>query len=99
MFALSENIRCLSCLDLLSTSMQGYQRPLRFPIVDDATGLAEKPVEVADTVDKGDVPVLEVKGLTKRFDIYSGLMSRMSGRVHAVENVSFDPTGNRSGRG
>ncbi|MCO7728908.1 ABC transporter ATP-binding protein [Brucella intermedia] len=79
----------LSAVPVLG-SMQGYQRPLRFPIVDDATGLAEKPVEVADTVDKGDVPVLEVKGLTKRFDIYSGLMSRLSGRVHAVENVSFD---------
>ncbi len=79
----------LSAVPVLG-SMQGYQRPLRFPIVDNATGLSEKPVEVADTVDKIDVPVLEVKGLTKRFEIYSGFMSRLSGRVHAVENVSFD---------
>ncbi|MBQ0710073.1 MULTISPECIES: ABC transporter ATP-binding protein [unclassified Ochrobactrum] len=79
----------LSAVPVLG-SMQGYQRPLRFPIVDNATGLSEKPVEVADTVDKIDVPVLEVRGLTKRFDIYSGFMSRLSGRVHAVENVSFD---------
>jgi len=79
----------LSAVPVLG-SMQGYQRPLRFPIVDNATGLSEKPVEVADTVDKVDVPVLEVRGLTKRFDIYSGFMSRLSGRVHAVENVSFD---------
>lgn len=78
----------LSAVPVLG-SMQGYQRPLRFPIVDDATGLAEKQVEVADTVDNIDVPVLEVKGLTKRFEIYSGFMSRLSGRVHAVENVSF----------
>ncbi|MGN6449870.1 MAG: ABC transporter ATP-binding protein [Brucella intermedia] len=78
----------LSAVPVLG-SMQGYQRPLRFPIVDDATGLAEKPAEVADTVDNIDVPVLEVKGLTKRFEIYSGFMSRLSGRVHAVENVSF----------
>lgn len=78
----------LSAVPVLG-SMQGYQRPLRFPIVDDATGFAEKPVEVADTVDNIDVPVLEVKGLTKRFEIYSGFMSRLSGRVHAVENVSF----------
>ncbi|KAB2710468.1 ABC transporter ATP-binding protein [Brucella intermedia] len=78
----------LSAVPVLG-SMQGYQRPLRFPIVDDATGLAEKPVEVADTVDNIDVPVLEVKGLSKRFEIYSGFMSRLSGRVHAVENVSF----------
>jgi peptide/nickel transport system ATP-binding protein len=79
----------LSAVPVLG-SMQGYQRPLRFPIVDNVTGLSEKPVEVADTVDKIDVPVLEVKGLTKRFEIYSGFMSRLSGRVHAVENVSFD---------
>ncbi|GAA5618418.1 ABC transporter ATP-binding protein [Brucella anthropi] len=79
----------LSAVPVLG-SMQGYQRPLRFPIVDNATGLSETPVEVADTVDKIDVPVLEVKGLTKRFEIYSGFMSRLSGRVHAVENVSFD---------
>ncbi|MHC5232662.1 ABC transporter ATP-binding protein [Brucella sp. LJL56] len=79
----------LSAVPVLG-SMQGYQRPLRFPVVDNVTGLSEKPVEVADTVDKADGPVLEVKGLTKRFEIYSGFMARLSGRVHAVENVSFD---------
>ncbi|MEJ5022466.1 ABC transporter ATP-binding protein [Ochrobactrum vermis] len=79
----------LSAVPVLG-SMQGYQRPLRFPVVDNATGLSEKPVEVADTVDKADGPVLEVKGLTKRFEIYSGFMARLSGRVHAVENVSFE---------
>ncbi|MBB4094560.1 ABC transporter ATP-binding protein [Ochrobactrum pecoris] len=79
----------LSAVPVLG-SMQGYQRPLRFPVVDNVTGLSEKPVEVADTVDKADGPVLEVKGLTKRFEIYSGFMARLSGSVHAVENVSFD---------
>ncbi|MFK0684549.1 ABC transporter ATP-binding protein [Ochrobactrum sp. BD67] len=79
----------LSAVPVLGT-MRGRQHPLRFPIVDNATGLSEKPVEVADTVDKADGPVLEVKGLTKRFEIYSGFMARLSGRVHAVENVSFD---------
>lgn len=79
----------LSAVPVLG-SMQGYQRPLRFPVVDNATGLSEKPVEAADTVDKARMPVLEVKGLTKRFEIYSGFMARLSGRVHAVENVSFD---------
>lgn len=34
--------------------------------------------------------MLKVEGLTKRFDIHSGLLGRLSGRVHAVENVSFD---------
>jgi len=33
--------------------------------------------------------VLEVANLTTRFDIHSGLFGKVSGRVHAVENVSF----------
>ncbi|WP_117194350.1 ABC transporter ATP-binding protein [Rhizobium terrae] len=70
-------------------SMQKYQRPLRFPVVNNATGLSDTPVEVADTVAR-EKPILQVKGLTKRFDIHSGLFGRLSGRVHAVENVSFD---------
>ncbi|EPE95025.1 ABC transporter ATP-binding protein [Rhizobium grahamii] len=70
-------------------SMQAYARPLRFPVVNAATGKTDAGVEVSDTV-VGNKPVLEVKGLTKRFDIHSGLLGRVSGRVHAVENVSFD---------
>jgi peptide/nickel transport system ATP-binding protein/oligopeptide transport system ATP-binding protein len=35
------------------------------------------------------LPVLEVQDLTKRFEIRQGLFSRVSGYVHAVENVSF----------
>lgn len=35
-------------------------------------------------------PVLQVRNLTKRFDIHSGLFNRLTSRVHAVENVSFD---------
>ena len=34
-------------------------------------------------------PPLEVSGLTTRFDIHGGLLGRVRGRVHAVENVSF----------
>jgi peptide/nickel transport system ATP-binding protein len=70
-------------------SMQGHARPLRFPVVDPRTGVAGEAVEVADTVDTTR-PVLEVKGLTKRFDIHAGALGRLVGRVHAVENVSFD---------
>ncbi len=40
-------------------------------------------------VDKGSRPLLEVKNLTTRFDIRSGLLGRRSGAVHAVENVSL----------
>ncbi|CAN7685270.1 ABC transporter ATP-binding protein [Rhizobium sp. LjRoot258] len=78
----------LSAVPVLG-SMQGYERPLRFPVVNIATGEADTQVEVPDTVAKHR-PILEVKGLTKRFDIHSGLFGRLSGRVHAVENVSFD---------
>ncbi|MCL6413895.1 ABC transporter ATP-binding protein, partial [Pantoea agglomerans] len=38
----------------------------------------------------GEEPVLTVKNLVTRFDIRSGFFRRLSGRVHAVENVSFD---------
>ena len=34
-------------------------------------------------------PIIEARNLTTRFDIKSGMFGRISGRVHAVENVSF----------
>ncbi|MBX4960830.1 ABC transporter ATP-binding protein [Rhizobium binae] len=77
----------LSAVPVLG-SMQGRQRPLRFPVVNTATGESDMPAEAADTV--AATPVLEVKNLTKRFDIHSGLFGRLTSRVHAVENVSFD---------
>jgi peptide/nickel transport system ATP-binding protein len=70
-------------------SMIGRQRPMRFPVVDRATGVLEPAVETPDTIDPSTRPVLEVKDLTTRFDVRSGLFGRVSGRVHAVENVSF----------
>jgi peptide/nickel transport system ATP-binding protein len=79
----------LSAVPVLG-SMEGRARPLRFPVVNTATGESNVPVEAADTVAVAARPVLEVKNLTKRFDIHSGLFGRLTGRVHAVENVSFD---------
>ena len=70
-------------------SMEGHKRPMRFPVVDTRTGLADVPTEVPDTVATAERPVLEVANLTTRFDIRSGVFSSVSGRVHAVENVSF----------
>ena len=70
-------------------SMTGRVRPLRFPVVDIRTGTALPPVEAADTVAQDVPPVLDVKGLTTRFTIHSGLFGKLAGRVHAVENVSF----------
>ncbi|MBI0488942.1 hypothetical protein F7099_23320, partial [Dickeya dianthicola] len=43
---------------------------------------------LADTVTPGE-PVLAVRGLIKRFEVKSGWLRRVTGRVHAVENVSF----------
>ena len=70
-------------------SMIGKGRPMRFPVVDRNTGESDVPVEVPDTVKAAERPVLEVAGLTTRFEIRGGLLSSVKGRVHAVENVSF----------
>ncbi|UZF91885.1 ABC transporter ATP-binding protein [Bosea sp. NBC_00550] len=70
-------------------SMEGRRRPMRFPVVDRATGDSDVPTEVPDTVQAAERPVLEVSGLTTRFEIRGGLLSSVRGRVHAVENVSF----------
>ena len=70
-------------------SMEGRTRPMRFPVVDRMTGESDVPTEVPDTVKAVERPVLEVSGLTTRFEIRSGLLGKVSGRVHAVENVSF----------
>ncbi|MGO4676245.1 dipeptide ABC transporter ATP-binding protein [Bosea sp. 2KB_26] len=70
-------------------SMIGHKRPMRFPVVDRATGLSDVPTETSDTVAHAERPVLEVSGLTTRFEIRAGLLGGVKGRVHAVENVSF----------
>ncbi|WP_091716474.1 ABC transporter ATP-binding protein [Methylobacterium phyllostachyos] len=70
-------------------TMAGRARPMRFPVVDRATGLAAATPETPDTVQATARPVLEVRDLTTRFEIRSGLLGRVSGRVHAVERVSF----------
>jgi len=70
-------------------SMRGHSRPMRFPIVDRTTGVAEASVEVPDTVDQSAQPLLEVRGLTTRFELRAGAFGRIKSRVHAVENISF----------
>jgi peptide/nickel transport system ATP-binding protein len=70
-------------------SMVGFDRPMRFPVVDMQTGQQDMPEQTDNTVQAGDVPVLDVRNLTTRFDIRSGFLRRVVGRVHAVEDVSF----------
>ncbi|HEX6143467.1 MAG TPA: ABC transporter ATP-binding protein [Geminicoccaceae bacterium] len=85
-------------------SMTGRDRPVRFPNVDvrraeseavtlprDAASEAE--LEQPDTVRADRVPLLELNGLTTRFDIGGGWFARPKGRVHAVEDVSFSLRG------
>jgi glutathione transport system ATP-binding protein len=38
----------------------------------------------------GPTPLVEVRDLVTRFDLKAGLLGRVTGRVHAVEGVSFD---------
>jgi peptide/nickel transport system ATP-binding protein len=70
-------------------SMDGRTRPMRFPMVDKVTGTSDEPTETPDTVSIAERPLLEVANLTTRFPIRSGLFGKVSGRVHAVENISF----------
>ncbi|MBY0296664.1 MAG: ABC transporter ATP-binding protein [Methylobacterium sp.] len=69
-------------------AMQGRARPTRFPVVDRVTGESAEPGEAPDTVQPANL--LEVRNLTTRFELRGGLFGRLRGRVHAVENVSFD---------
>jgi glutathione transport system ATP-binding protein len=86
-------------------SMQGTDRPARFPVLsvgDAALNGAEPAVQpavqpAAATADDAQPhvqddtpPILRVCDLVTRFPVRSGLFGRVTGRVHAVEKVSFD---------
>ena len=74
-------------------ALNGEELPRPFPQLREggdyrsADGFDQVPSQ--NTVEAG-APVLEVQNLVTRFDIRRGLFSRVSGRVHAVENVSFN---------
>jgi len=61
--------------------MKGFKEPRPFGV----TGTRRPATSVI--VDKQ--PLLEVEGLTTRFERRRGLLGRVEGRVHAVEDVSF----------
>ena len=71
-------------------SMKGNGQPEHFPVVDRKTGILRVPESRPDTVDRARPPALSVKNLVKRFDLGGGFFGGVHGRVHAVENVSFD---------
>jgi glutathione transport system ATP-binding protein len=76
-------------------SLQGQPYPKRTPlIVLDGSGADAKPrtvgtEQVQDTVDPS-APLLVVDRLTTRFDVGHTFFGRVTHRVHAVEEVSFE---------
>jgi peptide/nickel transport system ATP-binding protein len=68
-------------------AMRGEPAPKKMPLCDASP---PEPAAVAPPrMPPPDTPLLEVTGLTTRFSVRSGLFGGISGRVHAVENVSF----------
>lgn len=65
-------------------------QPEHFPLIDKTSGELRVPAPRPDTVEHVATPALSVRNLVKRFDIPSGFFGGIRGRVHAVENVSFD---------
>ncbi len=71
-------------------SMNGASGPARFPMIDVESGAPVEMPPVEDTVSTKPVPLIQVRDLVARFDIGGGFLGSTSGRVHAVENISFD---------
>jgi len=71
-------------------SMAGVTQPRRFNLGDeaekDAPLVADRPARKS----AADTPLLSVRDLVVRFNVRSGLLRRVGGRVHAVEKVSLD---------
>jgi glutathione transport system ATP-binding protein len=71
-------------------AMRGTDRPARFALLS-VSGRAPAAADVA--APRGPAsgpPLLAVRSLTTRFDVKSGFFGRVTRRVHAVEQVSFD---------
>lgn len=51
--------------------------------------ICAKAVDGVPVTHAGDAPVLEVRDMTVRFPVRKGLLNKLTGMVHAVEQVSF----------
>ncbi|RYZ12544.1 MAG: dipeptide ABC transporter ATP-binding protein [Comamonadaceae bacterium] len=76
-------------------AMRGTDLPRPFDLLkadpgDASAGAAQPGSTPQDTVRRDAGPVLRVKDLVTRFEIRSGLLSRVTSQVHAVEKISFD---------
>ncbi|MFH5773217.1 dipeptide ABC transporter ATP-binding protein [Paracoccus broussonetiae] len=73
-------------------ALNGQELPRRFPLLRadgdhrDAASFQQFPPQ--DTVES-DQPILEARDLVTRFDVRKGLLSRVTGRIHAVEHINF----------
>ncbi|BDB24478.1 ABC transporter ATP-binding protein [Cupriavidus sp. TA19] len=70
-------------------AMSGTDLPAKFPLLRVDSARAEQAAP-QDTVRPGVAPILRVQDLVTRFDVPGGLFGRVTRRVHAVEQVSFD---------
>ncbi|MBT2301732.1 dipeptide ABC transporter ATP-binding protein [Variovorax paradoxus] len=74
-------------------AMRGTDLPRRFELLQvDAVGarVSVSDASPQDTVQSDAPPILRVKDLVTRFELKSGLFSRVTRVVHAVEQISFD---------
>jgi glutathione transport system ATP-binding protein len=73
--------------------MQGLEWPRRFPLIQkEGASLAEiAPASSGDqkTADYSAAPLLDVRGLRVCYPIRSGILSRVTQEVHAVEQIDF----------
>ncbi|SKA27073.1 dipeptide ABC transporter ATP-binding protein [Consotaella salsifontis] len=72
-------------------SLSGAPLPRRFPVltVEGEAGIATEAERWQDTVEPAAPPILDVDDLFTRFEVRRGLFGRLTGRIHAVERVSF----------
>lgn len=68
-------------------SMNGRDTPATFALIDRDTG--EAGVETSVPAPKAGAPILEVRGLKTQFPVRGGLLARVTGAVHAVEDINF----------
>ncbi|WP_025119544.1 MULTISPECIES: dipeptide ABC transporter ATP-binding protein [unclassified Serratia (in: enterobacteria)] len=66
-------------------AMAEKELPAKFPLAG-----VEDNDRPQDTIPAGATPILQVANLVTRFDLRSGILNRVTSRVHAVENISFD---------
>ncbi|SKC86294.1 glutathione transport system ATP-binding protein [Burkholderia sp. CF099] len=74
-------------------SMQGTDAPAKFSLLKLDGEHAQQPLPNDDTTSEASKqaqPILRVRDLVTRFPVRSGPFGKLTGRVHAVERVSFD---------